>query len=86
MSQICSKMFTFLLTAYFGDYLCYHSNGKCHTNTKKVVIGDFHFLVSWEGGKISLNVRSSLFGFLTNCLQLCMLVSDKMLKVQCIST
>ena len=28
LNQICSKMVTFLFSAYFGGHFCYHSNGK----------------------------------------------------------
>ena len=34
MSQICSKMVTFLFSPYFGSHFCYHSKVKSWINTR----------------------------------------------------
>ena len=39
MSQICSKMVTFLFLAYYSGHFCYHSNGKSQINTRLLHLG-----------------------------------------------
>ena len=39
MSQICSKMVTFLFSAYFGCHFCYNSKGKSQINTRLLHFG-----------------------------------------------
>ena len=39
MSQICSKMACFLISAYFGGHFCYHSNCKSRINAKILHFG-----------------------------------------------
>ena len=59
MSQICSKIDTFLSSAYFGCHFCYHSNGKNQINTGLFLLGlyeeigekiFFYFLAHKGGG------------------------------------
>ena len=36
MSQLCSKMVTFLFPVYFGGHFCYHCKGQRQINTFKI--------------------------------------------------
>ena len=66
MSQICSKMITFLFSAYIGGHFCYHNNsfqinirllhlGYC---SNKLMGGERGGGGEGGGGKIVFNARS----------------------------
>ena len=62
MSQICSKWFNFLFSAYFGSHFCYHSNGKSQINDRLLYLGQCSNKLAREFGDKQLLIFGRLEG------------------------